>query len=103
VVPKPACQTPSKSYELELLNKFDGIAVFTGQDKISMLSFGTKIPIKGFTHRRRFGYVPPRSRRKPNAPSLFFLGSLDWLPNREGIEWFIENFLKEHPGRRLKG
>ncbi len=23
---------------------------------------------------------------------MFFLGSLDWLPNREGIEWFLDNF-----------
>jgi hypothetical protein len=32
---------------------------------------------------------------KTECPSLFFLGSLDWLPNREGIEWFMDNFHKD--------
>ncbi|WP_158288514.1 glycosyltransferase family 4 protein [Mucilaginibacter psychrotolerans] len=83
-----------KTYELELLNKFDGIAVFTAQDKTSMLSFGAKIPLQvlpiGVDLTR---YCPEPD--KTEYPSLFFLGSLDWLPNREGIEWFIENFHKE--------
>jgi hypothetical protein len=35
-----------KNYELELLNKFDGIVVFTEQDKTSMLSYGAKIPLR---------------------------------------------------------
>src|ERR1700747_292163 len=29
---------------------------------------------------------------KTEFPSLFFLGSLDWMPNREGIEWFLHAF-----------
>jgi glycosyltransferase involved in cell wall biosynthesis len=29
---------------------------------------------------------------KTEYPSLFFLGALDWMPNREGMEWFLENF-----------
>ncbi len=83
-----------KSYELELLNKFDGIAVFTGQDKISMQSFGTKIPLEVLPIGVELDMYRPDTA-KTECPSLFFLGSLDWLPNREGIEWFIENFLKD--------
>nr|WP_255563643.1 glycosyltransferase family 4 protein [Mucilaginibacter rivuli] len=29
---------------------------------------------------------------KTEFPSLFFLGALDWMPNREGMEWFLDNF-----------
>ena len=83
-----------KKYELEQLNNFDGVAVFTAQDKSTLLEYGTKIPIE---------IIPVGiniDRYKPNFdktefPSLFFLGSLDWLPNREGIEWFLENFHKD--------
>jgi polysaccharide biosynthesis protein PslH len=31
----------------------------------------------------------------PEYPSLFFIGSLDWMPNQEGIVWFIENVWPE--------
>jgi glycosyltransferase involved in cell wall biosynthesis len=26
----------------------------------------------------------------PSSPSLFFIGALDWLPNQEGLRWFLE-------------
>jgi len=83
-----------KNYELEQLNKFDSIVVFTEQDKTAILEYGTKIPIDivpvGINLEQ---YQPDYS--KTEVPTLFFLGSLDWLPNREGIEWFLENFHKD--------
>ncbi|RFZ82848.1 glycosyltransferase [Mucilaginibacter terrenus] len=83
-----------KKYELELLNQFDGIAVFTGEDKNAMESFGAEIPLCVVPIGVDMGKYQPEPD-KTECPSLFFLGSLDWLPNREGIEWFIENFHKE--------
>lgn len=83
-----------KDYELQQLNKFDAIAVFTAEDKKTILSYGTTIPVEIFP----VGIDLTRYRpdfSKTEFPSLFFLGSLDWLPNREGIEWFIDNFHKD--------
>ncbi len=83
-----------KNYELQQLNDFDGIAVFTMQDKATLLEYGTKIPIEVLPVGLNLdNYKPDYS--KTEFPSLFFLGSLDWLPNREGIEWFLENFHKD--------
>jgi glycosyltransferase involved in cell wall biosynthesis len=83
-----------KNYELQQLNNFDGIAVFTEQDKTTLLEYGTKIPIEilpvGIDLNQ---YKPDESLTE--FPSLFFLGSLDWLPNREGIEWFLDNFYQD--------
>jgi len=80
-----------KNYELATLNKFDAITVFTQQDKSTLLEYGAKVPVEiipvGLNLER---YTPDYSRTE--VPSLFFLGSLDWLPNREGIEWFLESF-----------
>ncbi len=83
-----------KNYELLQLNNFDGIAVFTGQDKSTLLEYGTKIPIEILPVGINLDHYKP-DFSKTEFPSLFFLGSLDWLPNREGIEWFLENFHKE--------
>jgi glycosyltransferase involved in cell wall biosynthesis len=83
-----------KNYELQQLNKFDAIAVFTGQDKATLLGYGTKIPVDILPVGINLAqYQPDYSQTE--VPSLFFLGSLDWLPNREGIEWFLDNFYKD--------
>ncbi len=92
-----------KRYEIQQLNKFDAIAVFTGQDKSTMMLYGAVIPIEvvpvgiDLPH-----YLPDFS--KTEFPSLFFLGSLDWMPNREGIEWFLKTFHSdlEHDELRVK-
>ncbi|MDB4924828.1 glycosyltransferase family 4 protein [Mucilaginibacter sp.] len=83
-----------KNYELQQLNKFDAIAVFTQQDKSTLLAYGIQVPIEIVPVGLRLEkYVVDIS--KTEFPSLFFLGSLDWLPNREGMEWFLDNFFKE--------
>lgn len=83
-----------KNYELKQLNNFDGIAVFTGQDKNTLEEYGTKIPISVLPVGINLDHYKP-DFSKTDFPTLFFLGSLDWLPNREGIEWFLENFHKD--------
>lgn len=83
-----------KDYELQQLNKFDGIAVFTNEDKKTLLSYGVTIPVDIFPVGISLPDYKP-NYNKTEFPSLFFLGSLDWMPNREGIEWFIENFYKD--------
>lgn len=80
-----------KNYELQQLNNFDGIAVFTEQDKSTLLEYGTKIPIEILPVGINLDHYRP-DFSKTEFPSLFFLGSLDWLPNREGIEWFLDTF-----------
>lgn len=83
-----------RNYELEQLNKFDGIVVFTPQDKETIQGYGTQVPIKILPVGLRMEkYHADLS--KTEFPSLFFLGSLDWLPNREGMEWFLDNFFKD--------
>ena len=80
-----------KKYELQQLNKFDAITVFTRPDMETLRRNGINVSIGilpiGIDIKR---YNPDLS--KTEFPSLFFLGSLDWLPNREGMEWFLDNF-----------
>ena len=80
-----------KNYELEQLNNVDAIAVFTEQDKATMLEYGTRAIIDILPFGINLELYQPDSS-KTEFPTLFFLGSLDWLPNREGIEWFLDNF-----------
>ncbi|MBS1503536.1 MAG: glycosyltransferase family 4 protein [Bacteroidetes bacterium] len=83
-----------KKYELQQINKFDAIAVFTEQDKTTMLMYGAKIPVEVVPVGIDLSHYRP-DFSKTEFPSLFFLGSLEWLPNREGIEWFLHSFYSD--------
>ena len=80
-----------KKYELQQLNKFDAITVFTQQDKAVMENYGVNITVEVLPVGIDLENYQP-DITKIEFPSLFFLGSLDWLPNREGMEWFLDNF-----------
>ena len=80
-----------KNYELHNLNSFDAIAAFTQQDKKTMEDYGSKAKIEVIPVGIDMEHYKPEPE-KTEFPSLFFLGSLNWMPNREGIEWFLENF-----------
>jgi polysaccharide biosynthesis protein PslH len=83
-----------KNYELHQLNKFDALLVFTNEDKKTLVNDGITVRIQVLPIGIRLDqYTADHSLTE--FPSLFFLGSLDWLPNREGMEWFLENFHKE--------
>jgi glycosyltransferase involved in cell wall biosynthesis len=83
-----------KKYELQQLNKFDAVTVFTKQDKAVMENYGVNIPVEVLPVGIDLENYQP-DITKIEFPSLFFLGSLEWLPNREGMEWFLDNFLTE--------
>ena len=80
-----------KHYELHQLNKFDAMLVFTDEDKKTLVNDGITIRIQQLPIGVRLEQYAPDSSLT-EFPSLFFLGSLDWLPNREGVEWFLQNF-----------
>lgn len=78
-----------KKYELSKLNHFDGISAITEEDRKILLDSGCKKPIEVFP----FGIHIDKLKRDNShieMPSLFHLGSMDWMPNQEAMKWFIE-------------
>lgn len=92
-----------KKYELEMLNKYDAILPITQIDGDSFRRSGCKIPMMHVP----FGLnaheydVPPQ----PEEVTLFHIGAMDWMPNVQAIEWFLENvwdkLAERHPGLKL--
>ncbi len=82
-----------KKYELQLAG-FSGVIVFTEQDKSTIQHYGSKTAIKVIPVGIAVDEYKPEPQ-KTDFPTLFFLGSLSWMPNSEGIKWFLENFHKE--------
>ena len=83
-----------RRFEIQQLNSFDAITVFTPQDKQVMAYYSVSKPVEVLPVGINLQHYQPDSTQT-EFPSLFFLGSLDWLPNREGMEWFLDNFLKD--------
>ncbi|GAB4447599.1 MAG: hypothetical protein OHK0036_02050 [Bacteroidia bacterium] len=79
-----------KIFEEQVLKNADGITAVTELDKQHILQWiGNKpivvtpngMNIKNFE-------VAPFEQQKVNT--LFYLGSLDWMPNQQGVVWFLD-------------
>jgi len=78
-----------KNYELDVLNQVDGIAAISKRDAKDFSELGSKKPkevIPFGINLEEYQY-----KNENNAElSLFHLGSMDWTPNVEGVNWFLE-------------
>lgn len=84
-----------KDFELKQFDLFNAIAVFTNQDKETIQQHSSaNTPVEILPVGLDLARYQP-DYRKTEFPSLFFLGAMDWMPNREGIEWFLDNFATE--------
>lgn len=92
-----------KVYELEHISQYDGIACITQKDADYFIKAGCRKPIVSIP----FGIIAPDTMdnvdEEPN--SLFHIGSMDWIPNLEGVNWFLEKVwpkvLNEVPQARM--
>jgi len=80
-----------KRYEIQALNNYDLMVGITQRDVDQFKLLGLNKPSVvcpiGLDSR---DYQPDYdSYRRPL--SLSFIGSLDWMPNLEGLQWFLEN------------
>ena len=79
-----------RKLETESLNVYDLLIPITKRDAEKLNSLGNNKPC----YVCPAGYDPEKIKpgnREVNYRSLFFLGSLDWYPNQEGLVWFIDN------------
>ena len=79
-----------KKYEIQALKSVDSILPISNEDRDRMQHFGCNIP----THTVPFG-VDISDYQFCDLPikkpiKLFHIGALNWQPNKEGVEFFIE-------------
>jgi polysaccharide biosynthesis protein PslH len=79
-----------KKYEVGLLNKYDAIATISSSDTQIFKEYACKIPILEVPIGIDLAsYKVDNTTVEPN--SLFYLGSMDWSPNIEAMDWFVKN------------
>jgi glycosyltransferase involved in cell wall biosynthesis len=90
-----------KHHEMSVLNDFDGVAAISEVDaeffRTSLAASGTKvdpsaiITIPFGIDVAKFSYAPPPD----TPPTLFSIGAMNWIPNAEGVKWFLEHVWPE--------
>lgn len=92
-----------KTYEVAVLDRVDGVAAITPADAEHFAGHGSRTRIITIP----FGVDPSEypASEPAGAPVFFHLGSMDWLPNEEGIRWLLANVwpkvIKAHPKAKL--
>ncbi|MBJ6142664.1 glycosyltransferase family 4 protein [Hymenobacter sp. BT559] len=95
-----------KAFEKEMLHRIDAVAAITEEDATrlrSMFYAGLPAPVSAETmasqqYGPRFAIIPasydlgrlPAAPAPPKPRTLFIIGSLNWLPNLEGLAWFLK-------------
>ncbi len=95
-----------KNFELEAINDFDGIITISKIDKKFLIGRGCKVPIKNIPFGIDTKFIDTNDKlNKSNENekvSLFYIGSMNWLPNIEGLEWFFDNVWEKIIEKNLK-
>ncbi|MBI5444022.1 MAG: glycosyltransferase [Deltaproteobacteria bacterium] len=79
-----------REYEVSTLNEVDAIVTVTPEDAEAYRDLGATRPLHVSPVGIDTAVFPDRSGHG-DPRTLIFLGSLDWRPNLEAVEWFLES------------
>ena len=92
-----------KKYELNVINQVDGIAAITYRDA-AFFRGETAVPVIDIPYGVNPDDFKPHYEVK-DVPTLYHIGSMNWMPNEEGIAWFLNNvwgkLIKRNPNINL--
>ncbi len=80
-----------KEFELNALETVDGVAAITRKDAAFFRKYCHK-PVIDI----QFGVYPEQFNPKyeiEGKPKFYHIGSMNWMPNEEGIRWFVDEVL----------
>ena len=84
-----------RSFEERMIAKLDGIIALTDNDRIIFESISRKTPIEtipiGFDQSTTENYS--FTKQYEHEPIVYHLGSMDWRPNIQGVNWFMQEVL----------
>ena len=78
-----------KRFELELARAVDILVPISQQDAAYFVEQDLEKPL--ITIQAAFQIDDYPLAELPDESSIFFIGALDWLPNQEGLSWFLQH------------
>lgn len=80
-----------KAYEQWLLHRFNAIAAITEQDAERLRGLGCPAPLVFIPAGVDLSRFQPDPAIVAKPRTLFMIGSLNWLPNLEALEWLLRD------------
>ncbi|MGW8314509.1 MAG: glycosyltransferase family 4 protein [Bacteroidales bacterium] len=84
-------------FEQKVAEASDLLVPISEVDEAAFRDLGIRIPMLTTPAGLPVTRYPPSTL--PTEPTLFFIGALDWLPNQEGLEWFLGKVFPALTGR----
>lgn len=79
-----------KNFEKTYFQKCDGILAITREDEQLIRSLGYTKPVGIMPAGVDTQFFSPNDIIQPKQNTIFFFGSLDWMPNIEAVHWFMD-------------
>lgn len=76
-------------YELAVLDRVDGVAAISPADAEHFKKHNKRTPVTSIPFGVDPADYPVEAPRAGKVPVFFHLGSMDWLPNEEGVRWLL--------------
>ena len=78
-----------QAYEKWLLQRVDAVAAITEEDIARVQALGCPAAVALVPAAVELGAFQPDAAVVPKPRTVFMIGSLNWLPNLEGLEWLL--------------
>jgi glycosyltransferase involved in cell wall biosynthesis len=78
-----------RRFEKEYLRHFDAVAAITPEDITRLQELGCPEPIALIPAAVELASFQPDPSQPPQPRTVFMIGSLNWLPNLEGLDWLL--------------
>ena len=78
-----------KRFEQQCLAHVDAVAAITEEDVGRLQALGCPVPIILVPAAVELSAFRPAPAARPRPRTVFLLGSLNWLPNLEGLDWLL--------------
>lgn len=78
-------------YEAAACNRFDLVFTVSEEDRLTLRNrFGVTCPIEVLETGVDTDFFRPMPHHPSTPGRLTFLGSMDWMPNIDGVKWFVD-------------
>jgi glycosyltransferase involved in cell wall biosynthesis len=78
-----------QTFEMRVVDRVDTLIPISEKDEAYFREQGTDTPMLTIPTGLNLEEYP--LTELPSGSSLFFIGALDWLPNQEGLSWFLDH------------
>lgn len=80
-----------KKFELDVINKVDAIVPITDTDKQLFVEMGFKKSMYTCITGVNVDQYQTKQNIAVKRKTVFYFGSMDWMPNQEAAKWFLDN------------